>query len=216
MRAYDKAPSPSTSLCFLEQKISDFFRVRDAARPKGLTFSSHRGHFLKRVHYSPSPMNSGTPNNSGIQIIQIIVDPVSYKINTQKKTAGSASSYTKRRRVKWKLRLTNCDARDTGQKCANTADLRETQTTRGMGTIRTHCTTEQREQDTYSTFSMAVPRAVSMAASGAVSIATSTAISTIDLNEKSNLHDNRNGVFNDKISMTTVMAASTTISRRLQ
>ena len=50
----------------------------------------------------------------------------------------SASSYTKRRRVKWKPRLTMCDARDTGQKGANTADLRETQIARNMGTIYTH------------------------------------------------------------------------------
>ena len=50
----------------------------------------------------------------------------------------SASSYTKRRRVKWKPRLTMCDARDTGQKGTNTADLRETQIARNMGTIYTH------------------------------------------------------------------------------
>jgi hypothetical protein len=162
--------------------------------------------------YSPSTKNSGTPNNSGIQIIQIMVDPVSYKINTQKKTICSASSYTKRRRVKWKLRLTNCDARDTGQQCANTANLRETQTTRGIGTIYTHYTTEQREQDTYSTISMAAPRAVSMAASGAVSMATSTTISTTDLNEKSNFHGNFNGSFHGSFNDNS-METSLTVSR---
>ena len=105
--------------------------------------------------YSPSPNISGTPNNSGIQIIQIMVDPVSYKINTQKRTICSASSYTKRRRVKWKLRLTNCDARDTDQKCANTDDLRESQTTRGISTT----TFEQSEEVSLSTAMSELPEA---------------------------------------------------------
>ncbi len=48
---------------------------------------------------SPTPNNRDTPINSGIQIIQIIVDPVSHKITTHKKTICSDSSYTKRRRV---------------------------------------------------------------------------------------------------------------------
>ncbi len=52
---------------------------------------------------SPTPNNRDTPISSGIQIIQIIVDPVSHKITTHKKTICSASSYTKRRRVKWKI-----------------------------------------------------------------------------------------------------------------
>ncbi len=52
----------------------------------------------------------------------------------------SVSSYTKRRRVKWKPRLTICDARDTGQKGDNTTDLRETQIARIMGTTYTYST----------------------------------------------------------------------------
>ena len=52
----------------------------------------------------------------------------------------SSRRYTKRRRVKWKPRLTICDARDTDQKGANTTDLRETQTARSMGTIYTYST----------------------------------------------------------------------------
>ena len=68
----------------------------------------------------------------------------------------SASSYTKRRRVKWKLRLTNCNERDTGQKCANTDDLRETQTTRGIGTT----TFEQFEEVSLSTEMSALPEAL--------------------------------------------------------
>ena len=68
----------------------------------------------------------------------------------------SVSSYTKRRRVKWKLRLTNCNARDTGQKCANTDDLRESQTTRGINTT----TFEQSEEVSLSTAMSALPEAV--------------------------------------------------------
>jgi hypothetical protein len=49
---------------------------------------------------SPTPNNRDTPINSDIQIIQIIVDPVSHEITTHKKTVSSASIYTKRRRVK--------------------------------------------------------------------------------------------------------------------
>ena len=52
----------------------------------------------------------------------------------------SASSYTKRHRVKWKPRLTICDARNMVQKGTNTGDLRETQIARSMGTIYTHST----------------------------------------------------------------------------
>ena len=65
----------------------------------------------------------------------------SNSFNTNTLVVCSASSYTKRRRVKWKLRLTNCDARDTGQKRANTTDLRETQIARGMDTIYTQSPT---------------------------------------------------------------------------
>ncbi len=68
----------------------------------------------------------------------------------------SASSYTKRHWVKWKLRLTNCNARDTGQKCANTDDLRETQTTRDIGTT----TFEQFEEVSLSTAISALPEAL--------------------------------------------------------
>ena len=67
----------------------------------------------------------------------------------------SVNSYTKRLRVKWKLRLTNCDARDTGQKCVNTDDLRESQTTRGISTT----TFEQSEEVSLSTAMSALPEA---------------------------------------------------------
>ena len=100
-------------------------------------------HMVNEGNTSPTPNNNrGTPINSGIQIIQIIVDPVSYKITTHKNTIFSASSYTKRRRVKWKILLIDekhsrtsattpwptysieqCvypDATYTGQKSANT------------------------------------------------------------------------------------------------
>jgi hypothetical protein len=47
-------------------------------------------HMVNEENTSPTPNNRGTPINSDIQIIQIIVDPVSYKITTHKNTICSA------------------------------------------------------------------------------------------------------------------------------
>ncbi len=58
-------------------------------------------HMVNEGNTSPTFNKRGTPINSGIQIIQIIVDPVSYKITTHKNTIFSSSSYTKRHR--WKI-----------------------------------------------------------------------------------------------------------------
>ena len=88
--------------------------------------------------------NVDSTNNMGpfaTNVVQTGPYGGSNSFNTNTLVVCSASSYTKRRRVKWKLRLTNCDARDTGQKRANTADLRETQIARGMDTIYTQSPT---------------------------------------------------------------------------
>jgi hypothetical protein len=68
----------------------------------------------------------------------------------------STSSYTKRHRVKWTLHLKNCNARDTGQKCSNTDDLRETQSTRGIDTTMF----EQFEENSLTTAMSALPEAL--------------------------------------------------------
>ena len=88
--------------------------------------------------------NVDSTNNMGpfaTNVVQTGPYGGSNSFNTNTLVVCSASSYTKRRRVKWKLRLTNCDARDTGQKRANTTDLRETQIARGMDTIYTQSPT---------------------------------------------------------------------------
>ena len=137
-------------------------------------------------------MNSGTPNNRGIQIIQIMVDPVSYKINTTKETVCSASSYTKRRRVKWKLHLTNCDARDTGQMCANTERRISPSHSAGAsvavpGSYKAcnfhgnlnggfHGSFNDNPMETSMTASMTASMAISMANSTAVTMETSTTV----------------------------------------
>jgi hypothetical protein len=75
--------------------------------------------------------------------------------------------------------------------------------------------TGNNDAHTYSTISMAAPRAVSTTASGSVSMVTSTTISTTDLNEKSNFHGNFNGSFHDSsndISMETSLTVSGTAS----
>ena len=88
--------------------------------------------------------NVDSTNNMGpfaTNVVQTGPYGGSNSFNTNTLVVCSASSYTKRRRVKWKLRLTNCDPRDTGQKRANTTDLRETQLARGMDTIYTQSPT---------------------------------------------------------------------------
>ena len=88
--------------------------------------------------------NVDSTNNMGpfaTNVVQTGPYGGSNSFNTNTLVVCSASSYTKRRSVKWKLRLTNCDARDTGQKRANTTDLRETQLARGMDTIYTQSPT---------------------------------------------------------------------------
>jgi hypothetical protein len=67
--------------------------------------SSKYDQMVNEGNTSPTPNKKGMPINSGTQIIQIIVDPVSFKITTLKKPICSASSYTKRRSVKWKILL---------------------------------------------------------------------------------------------------------------
>jgi hypothetical protein len=80
-------------------------------------------------------------------------DTVNNDEHTYSTIVCSVSSYTKRHRVKWTLHLKNCNARDTGQKCSNTDDLRETQSTRGIDTT----TFEQFEETSLTTAMSALP-----------------------------------------------------------
>ena len=112
--------------------------------------------------------NDDSTNNMGLfatNVVQTGPYGGSISFNTNILVVCSASSYTKRRRVKWKLRLTNCDARDTGQKGANTADLRATQIARGMGTIHTQSPTALNGNlnGAFNDNSMAISRASSTA-----------------------------------------------------
>ena len=112
--------------------------------------------------------NDDSTNNMGLfatNVVQTGPYGGSISFNPNILVVCSASSYTKRRRVKWKLRLTNCDARDTGQKGANTADLRATQIARGMGTIHTQSPTALNGNlnGAFNDNSMAISRASSTA-----------------------------------------------------
>ncbi len=150
-RAYSMAVTMETSTTVCMTALMTISMANDNFKDRNMDNDRDKDKFRDNVNRRDNNNTSQVKDTCNVNTNDNDTD--NNDAHTYSTIVCSASSYTKRRRVKWKLRLTCCNVRDTGQKCANTDDLRKTQTTRGIDTT----TFEQFEEVSLSTAMSALP-----------------------------------------------------------